>query len=58
MLTDTPFSVGTVEIDTLTDIILSKTNPMEVISKLIENVGGNLLETILQLVWLEKEEKS
>ena len=40
VLTDTPFSVGTVEIDTLTDIVLSKTNPMEVISKLVENVGG------------------
>ena len=57
VLTDTPFSVGTIEIDTLTDIVLSKTNPMEVISKLIENVGGELVRDNFTINLVKKYEK-
>ena len=42
ILADTPFILGACEISTLTDIDLTKISPMEVISKLIENVGGEL----------------
>lgn len=40
----TRFVIGTVEITTLTDIFLSKANPMQIVSKLIENVGGELIK--------------
>lgn len=39
----TRFTIGTIEITTLTDIFLSKANPMQVALKLIDNVGGELL---------------
>lgn len=39
---DTPFTVGEVEIDTPTDIFATKSNPAAIISQLIENVGGEL----------------
>lgn len=42
VLNGTPFILGACEISTLTDIDLTKVSPMEVISKLIENVGGEL----------------
>lgn len=40
----TRFTVGTVEITTLTDIFLSKAYPKHIVSKLIENVGGELVK--------------
>ncbi len=39
---DTPFLVGNVEPDTATDIFATKSNPAEVVTQLIENVGGFL----------------
>jgi len=39
---NTPFFVNDVEIDTLTDIFATKSNPAEIVSQLIENVGGEL----------------
>lgn len=39
---DTPFTVGDVEIDTLTDIFATKSNPAQIVNQLIENVGGVL----------------
>lgn len=39
---DTPFMVGDVEIDTPTDIFATRSNPAEVITQLIEKVGGYL----------------
>jgi phage minor structural protein len=44
ILEDTPFTLGTCEITRPTDLIMTKTNPMEVIVKLIENVGGELIK--------------
>lgn len=41
-LADTPFTLGDVEISTLTDIDLSKVSPTDVIMKVIENVGGEI----------------
>lgn len=41
-LADTPFILGACEISTLADIDLTKASPMDVISKLIELVGGEL----------------
>jgi phage minor structural protein len=40
----TRFTIGTVEVTTLTDIYLSKANPQQIVSKLIENVGGELIK--------------
>jgi phage minor structural protein len=40
----TRFSVGTVEITTLTDIMMSRAYPANIIAKLIENVGGELIK--------------
>ena len=42
--TGTRFTIGTVEITTLTDIYLSKANPSQIVTKLIENVGGELIK--------------
>jgi phage minor structural protein len=42
-LYSTPFTIGSVEVTTLTDIILDKTNPAKVLNLLVENVGGELL---------------
>lgn len=42
VFSNTPFTVGEVEIDTLTDIFATKSNPAAIISQLIENVGGEL----------------
>jgi phage minor structural protein len=41
---DTRFTVGTVEITTLTDIMMSKTYASNIVAKLIENVGGELVK--------------
>lgn len=38
----TPFTVGQVEITTPTDIFATKSNPAQIISQLIDNVGGYL----------------
>jgi phage minor structural protein len=40
----TRFTIGTVEITTPTDIFLSKANPAQIVTKLIENVGGELIK--------------
>lgn len=40
----TRFTIGTVEKTTLTDIYLSKANPTQIASKLIENVGGEIVK--------------
>ncbi|MDP4133998.1 MAG: phage tail protein [Bacillota bacterium] len=40
----TKFTVGTVEITTLTDIFLDRANPAQIVSQLIENVGGELIK--------------
>ncbi len=40
----TRFTIGTVEITKLTDIMLDKVYPSEIVSKLIENVGGELIK--------------
>ncbi len=39
----TPFTVGTVEVTTPTDIFAYKTNPAAIVTQLIENVGGELV---------------
>lgn len=39
----TRFTIGTVEITTLTDIYQNKSNPMKIVAKLIEYVGGELV---------------
>lgn len=39
---DTPFTVGEVEIDTPTDIFATKSNPAAIVNQLMENVGGEL----------------
>ena len=40
----TRFTIGTVEITTKTDIFLDKAYPSEIVAKLIENVGGELIK--------------
>lgn len=40
----TRFTVGTVEITTPTDIFLSKAYPNQIVTKLVENVGGELIK--------------
>lgn len=40
----TRFTIGEVEITTPTDIFLDKVYPSEIVSKLIENVGGELIK--------------
>ncbi len=40
----TRFSIGTVEITTLTDIMMSRAYPASIVAKLIENVGGELVK--------------
>ena len=43
-LEGTQFTIGTVEITTPTDIFLSKVTPQQIVAKLIENVGGELIK--------------
>lgn len=40
----TRFTIGTVEITTKTDIFLDKAYPSEIVAKLVENVGGELIK--------------
>lgn len=40
----TRFTIGTVEITTMTDIFMDKVYPSEIVAKLIENVGGELIK--------------
>lgn len=43
-LSGTRFTIGTVEIATLTDIILDKIYTSDIVAKLVENVGGELIK--------------
>ena len=44
LFSGTRFTIGTVEITTMTDIFMDKVYPSEIVAKLIENVGGELIK--------------